>query len=79
MRARTLHVINSAVLKLGKLTKARVVYRGISYRTLPKKMRTKDPMSNTMGGVEFGFTSCSLSRVSAPRRPTCLCLPPLAS
>ena len=56
----TLHLINSAVLKLGKLTKAQPVYRGISFRTLPKKLKRKKP-DNTRGGIEFGFTSCSLS------------------
>ena len=34
----TLHVINSAVLKLGKLAKVQTVYRGIARRTMPEKM-----------------------------------------
>ena len=61
----TLHVINSTVLKLGKLTQARVVYRGISFRTLPKQMLKKDEASLTRGGIEYGFTSCSTSKQEA--------------
>ena len=59
------HVINSSVLKLGKLSQARVVYRGISFSTLPTKMKRKDPESLTRGGIEFGFTSCSLDKAEA--------------
>lgn len=61
----TLHVINSAILKLGKLTRADVVYRGISFRTLPKSMRNRDQETHTRGGIEYGFTSCSLQREEA--------------
>jgi hypothetical protein len=60
----TLHVINSAVLKLGQLTKAEKVYRGISYRTLPERMLKRDRF-NTCGGVEYGFTSCSTNKDEA--------------
>ena len=61
----TLHVINSAVLKLGKLTQATTVYRGISFRTLPKQMKNKDPESLTRGGIEYGFCSCSVDEQQA--------------
>jgi hypothetical protein len=61
----TLHVINSAILKLGKLTQAHVVFRGISHRTLPVSMRVKDQDTLTRGGIEYGFTSCSLERSEA--------------
>ena len=38
----TLHVINSAVLKLGKLTQMRrYTYRGISFRTLAEQMKNR--------------------------------------
>ena len=63
----TLHVANSAVLKLGKLTRASVVYRGISSSTLPVHWRRKDAESLTRGGVEFGFTSCSADKSEAIR------------
>ena len=33
--ATTLHGINSSIIKLGKLTKAQPVYRGLSWRILP--------------------------------------------
>ena len=61
----TLHVINSAILKLGKLTQANIVFRGISHRTLPMSMRVKDEETQTRGGIEYGFTSCSLLREEA--------------
>ena len=61
----TLHVINSAVLKLGKLTQATKVYRGISFRTLPEQMKKVDPENLTRGGIEYGFTSCSLDQEQA--------------
>ena len=60
----TLHVINSAVIKLGKLTRATKVYRGISKRTLPAELQRPNA-DNVRGGVEFGFTSCSLERDEA--------------
>ena len=56
-----LHVINSACIKLGKLTSAAKVYRGISGRHLPKLMHEADKY-NVRGGVEFGFMSCTLDR-----------------
>ena len=61
----TLHLINSSILKLGKLTRADVVYRGISYGTLPKEMRQKDQKTSTRCGIEYGFFSCSLKRTEA--------------
>ena len=42
MYTTTLHVINSAIIKLSKLTVADKVYRGISSRVLPKSMKVKD-------------------------------------
>ena len=49
------------MLKLGKLTRASVAYRGISHRTLPRQMREKDSESHTQGGIEYGFSSASMS------------------
>jgi hypothetical protein len=65
----TLHVINSAVLKLGKLAKVQMVYRGIAHRTMPKKMRNKG-MDNACGGIEYGFSSASTERDEAERYAT---------
>ena len=48
---RTLHVINSAVVKLSRLTVAAKVYRGISGKALPEKMKKHDG-DNTRGGIE---------------------------
>ena len=66
----TLHVISSAVLKLGKLTRANKVYRGISRKTVPQRLKFKDQASNTRGGVEFGFLSCSLAKREALKYAT---------
>ena len=65
----TLHVINSAVLKLGKLAKVQMVYRGIARRTMPKKMLNKG-MDNARGGIEYGFSSASTKRDEAERYAT---------
>jgi hypothetical protein len=65
----TLHVINSAVLKLGKLAKVQMVYRGIARRTMPKKMINKG-MDNARGGIEYGFSSASTKRDEALRYAT---------
>ena len=65
----TLHVINSAVVKLSQLTIAAKVYRGISGKALPERMR-KHAADNTRGGIEFGFLSCSLEREVAHKYAT---------
>ena len=43
----TLHSINSAIVKLGKLTKVTKVYRGLSGKGLPKQMLDYDSMNVT--------------------------------
>jgi hypothetical protein len=56
MYTTTLHVINSAIVKLGKITAQSKVYRGISGRTLPKDFM--DPArTEPKGGIELGFMS----------------------
>jgi hypothetical protein len=65
----TLHVINSAVLKLGKLAKVQMVYRGIAHRTMPEKMRNKG-VDNACGGIEYGFSSASTEFEEARRYAT---------
>ena len=52
----TLHVINSSIVKLGKITRACKVYRGISKGTLPDDFWRRNVL-NVRGGVEFGFMS----------------------
>ena len=49
--ATTLHAINSAVIKLGKLMKVKKVYRGLSEKKLPKDMLIPD-RHGVRGGVE---------------------------
>ncbi len=57
----TIHVINGAVLKLSKLSKAATVYRGISGGQLPLAfIREND--DGIKGGVEVGFMSTSTER-----------------
>jgi len=57
----TLHSVNSAVVKLGKLTKVTKVYRGLSKMALPKDFYEKSE-HNVSGGVEFAFTSTTTKR-----------------
>ena len=52
----TIHVINSAIVKLGKLTKAQPVYRGMSGRIFPDQF-WKPNEQGVMGGVEYAFMS----------------------
>ena len=52
----TLHVINSAVVKLGKLQPAEKVYRGVSGGVLPEQFWTPSA-ANIQGGCEYGFLS----------------------
>ena len=49
--ATTLHAINSAVIKLGKLMKVQKVYRGLSGRKLSNDMLVPD-RHGVRGGVE---------------------------
>jgi len=59
--ATTLHGINSAVIKLGKLTVATKVYRGVSGMKLPDTFWTANEFG-VKGGVENGFMSTTLDR-----------------
>ena len=54
--ATTLHVINSAVVKLGKLQPAMKVYRGVTGGVLPE-IFWKANQHNVRGGCEYGFLS----------------------
>ena len=57
----TLHAINSAIIKLGKLTKATKVYRGISGMALPDEF-WKPNEFDVRGGIESAFMSTTLQR-----------------
>ena len=50
----TLHVIGSAVLKLGKLTVANKIYRGVARKSLPKEFEAPNEYA-VRGGIEYGF------------------------
>ena len=57
----TLHSINSAVVKLGKLTKPTRVFRGISGARMPKAF-TITSETGIRGGIEQAFTSTTKER-----------------
>lgn len=57
----TLHVINSALIKMGKVLPAKKVYRGLSGGVLPKQFLEANRL-NIRGGIEFGFTSTTTNR-----------------
>jgi hypothetical protein len=57
----TLHVLNSAIIKLSKNTKAVKVYRGLQGGVLPEKFWTPNA-SGVRGGIEMGFMSTTTKR-----------------
>ena len=57
----TLHGINSAIIKLGKLTKATKVYRGIAGMALPDDFWEPNE-HGVRGGVEPAFMSTTLNK-----------------
>ena len=57
----TLHAINSAIVKLGKLTKATKVFRGVAGLALPAEFWTPNAF-DVRGGVEPAFMSTTLER-----------------
>ena len=57
----TLHIINSACVKLSKVMTAQKVYRGVSGGTLPAEFWKKNEW-NVAGGVEFAFMSTTLDK-----------------
>ena len=60
----TLHTINSSIVKLGKLTVATKVYRGIGGMALPAAFWTPNEYG-VMGGVESAFMSTTLNKAVA--------------
>ena len=57
----TIHVINSFIVKMGKMTKAKPVYRGMSGRIFPNSFWVPNEQG-VMGGVEYAFMSTTLDR-----------------
>ena len=57
----TLHVINSSIVKIGRLTTACRVYRGYSGMALPPEFWAPNEYG-VVGGVESAFMSCSAER-----------------
>ena len=59
MYTTTIHVINSCIVKLGKLTRAKPVYRGMSWRIFPEQF-WKPNEQGVMGGVECALHANAL-------------------
>ena len=57
----TLHALNSAIIKLSKLTVACNVYRGVSGGSLPAALRQRNEYG-VRGGVDLAFMSASTDR-----------------
>ena len=55
----TLWSINSAIVKLGSLTLAQKVYRGVSGMRLPEQLIKRNEY-NVIGGVDYAFMSTTL-------------------
>ena len=62
----TLHVLNSCIVKLSKLTRVCKVYRGMKGGVLPE-MFWKANEYNVRGGVEAAFMSTTTDRGVAAR------------
>jgi hypothetical protein len=60
----TLHAINSAIIKLSKLTKASTVYRGVHDMVLPDQFWTPNKYG-VRGGIDSAFMSTTLKREEA--------------
>ena len=65
----TLHAINSAIVKLSKLTKPSTVYRGIYDHVLPDQFWTPNK-DGVNGGIDGAFQSASLEREQAIKYAT---------
>jgi HEAT repeat protein len=57
----TLHVLNSAILKVAKVQQVEKVYRGIGGGVLPESFIRSDKMG-VRGGIELGFMSTTRNR-----------------
>jgi hypothetical protein len=61
----TLHVLNSAIIKMSKTTEAVRVFRGTKGGVLPKQFWQPNDMK-VRGGIELGFMSTTLEREMSP-------------
>jgi hypothetical protein len=57
----TIHVLNSAIIKLSRTQKATKVYRGTKGGVLPQEFWTPNKQ-NVRGGIELGFMSTTTDR-----------------
>jgi len=62
----TLHAVNSAIVKLSKLTYASKVYRGVAGRVLPEQFWNANEYG-VRGGIEAAFMSTTVDRQTAMR------------
>ena len=62
--ASTIHAINSCILKVSKVTRVSVVYRGFAGRVLPPSFWAEDA-DGVAGGCEYGFLSATTDRSMA--------------
>ena len=60
----TIWSINSCIVKLGKLTQAAKVYRGVGGRNLPSQLKQKNQYG-VIGAVDYAFISTTLDRTVA--------------
>jgi hypothetical protein len=65
----TLHILNSAILKLSKVQPAQTVYRGNQGGVLPKEFWEPNE-DNIRGGIELGFMSTTTERAVAVKYST---------
>ena len=57
----TIHVINSGIVKMGKLSRAQRVYRGISGGSLPASFMHANE-SGVRGGIDMAFSSTTVDK-----------------
>ena len=74
----TLHVVNSAVVKLSNLMPKAKVYRGVAGMALPREFLQPNEFG-VCGGVEMAFMSTSLSREVSERQAVGAWDPPRGS
>jgi hypothetical protein len=65
----TTHVINSAIVKLSKLTKATKIYRGVGGGVLPESF-WRPNTQGVKGGIESAFMSTTFERAVAMKYAT---------
>ena len=71
----TIHVINSCIVKAGKLTVASKVYRGVSGRVLPATFWQPNEFGVRGGGILRGGAQTLVLPRRAPERLGAFCVP----